>query len=156
MISSTRIRELLERGEIEQATDLLGGYHQICGIVVQGDQRGRQIGFPTANLAQIEVVIPAPGVYAGIAHVNGVPYTAAIHLGPRPTFEEPSGDGPRTAVEVHLLDYTGNLYGQTLTVDVITHVRDIARFDSADALATQLTSDVKTVRERIATLGPVR
>ena len=119
MISSTRIRETLHRGEIEQANDLLGGFHQICGTVVHGDQRGRRIGFPTANLAEIDVVIPASGVYGGTAWTDGNPYSAAIHIGPRPTFDESSGEEAQSTFEVHLLDYTGDLYGQVLAVDLI-------------------------------------
>jgi riboflavin kinase/FMN adenylyltransferase len=146
MISSTRIRSLLETGNVEEAARLLGGPHRLRGTVVSGARRGRQIGFPTANLTDIDVVVPAPGVYAGIATVNGNSCQAAVHIGPNPTFDN---DGA-VKVEVHLLDYDGDLYGQLLQVDFITHVRDIARFDSADRLVQQLDRDIKTIRSSLA------
>jgi riboflavin kinase/FMN adenylyltransferase len=156
MISSTRIRDLLLRGEIEQANELLGGFHQIFGTVVRGDQRGRTIGFPTANLSEIDVVVPAPGVYGGTAWTDSGGFATAIHIGPRPTFEESNFHGPRSTVEAHLLDYDGDLYGKTLAVDLLTRVGDIAQFDSAKDLACQLASDVKTVREQLASLHSIR
>lgn len=146
MISSTRIRRLLESGEVDEAARLLGGPHRLRGRVVGGVRRGRQIGFPTANLTDIDVVVPAPGVYAAIASVNGKSHQAAVHIGPNPTFDN---DGA-VKVEVHLLDYDGDLYGQLLQVDFITHVRDIARFDSADLLVEQLDRDIKTIRSSLA------
>ncbi len=146
MISSTRIRGLLETGKVDAAARLLGGPYRIRGTVVAGARRGRQIGFPTANLTDIDVVVPAPGVYGGIATVSGESCQAAVHIGPNPTFDN---DGA-VKVEVHLLDYDGDLYGQLLQVDFITHVRDIARFDSADLLVEQLDRDIKTIRSSLA------
>ncbi len=145
MISSTRIRGLLNDGRVEEAADLLEGPHRIRGIVVQGDQRGRNIGFPTANLDQIDVVVPAPGVYGGVAASGGRIFDAAIHIGPNPTFE-PSGS---SKVEIHLLDFEGDLYGEELTVDFMFKLRDIARFDSAEILIEQLRQDVGLVRDRL-------
>jgi len=158
-ISSTRIRRLLQSGQVEQAAQWLESYHRLRGTVIRGDQRGRQIGFPTANLGNVDVVVPAPGVYAGRARVGTRTYDSAIHIGPRPTFESPvrSNDDENAStnslgsnVEVHLLNYTGDLYGQELLVDVIARVRDIVRFDSARQLANQLTKDVEQVRESLA------
>lgn len=146
MISSTRIRKRLIAGDVEAAARLLGVAFRMRGSVVAGARRGRTIGFPTANLAGIDVVIPAPGVYGGVAHVAGEPYDAAIHIGPNPTFEQ-AGE---TKVEAHLIDYDGDLYGQTILVDLITHVRDIARFDSADRLVEQLDRDIQTIRSGLA------
>lgn len=142
MISSTRIRHLLAGGEVAAASRLLGTCHRIRGVVVRGDQRGRTIGFPTANLDQVDVVIPAHGVYAGMAEYEGKSMQAAIHIGPSPTF----GSDGTSKVEIHLLDFEGDLYQQSLQVDFVDRVRDIARFDSADHLADQLTRDVITVR----------
>jgi riboflavin kinase/FMN adenylyltransferase len=146
MISSTRIRHLLAEASVEPAIGLLGSPYRIRGRVIGGAQRGRKIGFPTANLSEIDVVVPAQGVYGGTAITDGQRYSAAIHIGPSPTFEQ---DG-RASVEVHLLDFDGDLYGQTLLVDFVMHVRDIARFDSADKLAEQLTRDVQFIRSRLA------
>lgn len=143
MISSTRIRRLLAGSRIGEATELLGHPHRIRGRVVSGDQRGRKIGFPTANLAAIDVLVPGPGVYGGVAWVDGEAFRAAVHVGPRPTFT--TADQRR--VEVHLLDFCGDLYGQMLQVDVVSRVRDIARFESATELADQLARDVQTIRD---------
>ncbi len=145
MISSTRIRTLLSQTRVEQASRLLGSPYRLAGRVVSGEKRGREIGFPTANLADIETSIPAPAVYGGFAIHAGQKYEAAIHIGPSPTFDT---DG-RSRVEIHLLDFQGDLYGETLLVDFVTHVRDIARFDSANMLAGQLARDVKTIRSRL-------
>jgi riboflavin kinase/FMN adenylyltransferase len=149
MISSTRIRRLLTAGRVAQANELLGSLYRIRGRVVGGAERGRTIGFPTANLADVDVVIPAPGVYGGFATVEGRRYQAAIHIGPAPTFQD---DGTST-IEVHLLDFAGDLYGTLLLVDFVAGVREIARFDSADQLAEQLARDIETIRSRLASLG---
>ena len=118
MISSTRIRGLLEAGKLEEAVAMLGSPHRIRGRVIQGAQRGRELGFPTANLDKIDVVVPGPGVYGGIARLASNEtsqetnvHLAAIHIGPNPTFEE---DGDRK-IEVHLLDYDGDLYAVSYT-----------------------------------------
>ena len=158
MISSTRVRQSLDRGEIGAANQLLGSPYRLSGTVVRGDQRGRKIGFPTANLAGIDTVIPAPGVYGGRTSIDGRSQIAAVHIGPRPTFDAShwgkspnSSPDPRSSstVEVHVLGYTGDLYGRTLSVDLAMRVRDIARFDSAVDLARQLSVDVDTIRQRL-------
>lgn len=146
MISSTRIRKLLAASKVDEASRLLGSHHRIKGSVVHGAKRGRTIGFPTANLAEVDVVIPALGVYGGFAYHDGRRYEAAIHVGPSPTFET---DGT-SKIEVHLLDYDDDLYQQVLQVDFVVHVRDIAKFDSAHQLAEQLARDVTTIRSRLA------
>lgn len=147
MISSTRIREMLLAGDLEAAKSLLGGPYQIRGQVVGGDKRGRAIGFPTANLDQIDGVVPAPGVYGGVARVDlQQKHLAAIHIGPKPTFQS----AEHSSVEVHLLDFSGDLYGRQLLVDFVSSVRDIARFDSAEQLAQQLSRDVSTIRAQLS------
>lgn len=148
MISSTRIRRLLSAGNIVDATNLLGSCYRIRGRVIAGAKRGRAIGFPTANLSEMDVVIPAAGVYGGFAMVEEKRYPAAIHIGPTPTFQD---DGTST-IEVHLLDFTGDLYGTLLQVDFVDRVREIARFDSADQLAKQLARDIESIRSRLASL----
>jgi riboflavin kinase/FMN adenylyltransferase len=152
MISSTRIRGELEAGRVEAAAGLLGSAYRISGTVMGGAKRGRQIGYPTANLGGIEVVIPAAGVYGGLATTTGQPpyFRAAIHVGPSPTFEHGGG----TKVEIHLLDFAGDLYGQTLKVDFIHRLRDIARFESADRLVEQLDQDMKAIRSHLAPAWP--
>ncbi len=152
MVSSTRVRQLLEKGQVEQAAGLLGVPYRIRGVVVGGVQRGREIGFPTANLEGIDVLIPGPGVYGGNVTVGGQQHVAAIHIGPNPTFD---CDGS-LKVEIHLLDYDGDLYGQTLLVDVVIRVRDIARFDSAQSLVGQLNKDLDFIRTRLPPLRPSR
>ncbi|WP_146524279.1 riboflavin biosynthesis protein RibF [Novipirellula artificiosorum] len=150
MISSTRIRERIAAGDIETASALLGHPHRIRGKVVHGAARGKTIGFPTANLSEIDVLIPAPGVYGGFANVDSLSqgtqrFAAAIHIGPNPTFE----DSDKGKVEIHLLDYTGDLYDQPLIVDFVIRVRDIARFDSQQQLVAQLNRDIKSIRNSL-------
>ncbi len=146
MISSTRIRGLLAEGDVESAASLINAPHRIRGVVETGAGRGRTIGFPTANLGQVDVVTPALGVYGGHAYCQGKRHLAAIHIGPSPTFEQ---DG-RSKIEVHLMDLDADLYGQTIMVDFAVRVRDIARFESAEDLAQQLATDVATIRSRLS------
>lgn len=143
MISSTRIRGLLAEGAVADAADLLGHPHRIDGIVTSGAQRGRDIGFPTANLSEIEVVVPCPGVYAGYLRTKDGIHAAAIHVGPNPTFES-NGD---LKVEVHALDYDGDLYDQRVQVDFLHRVRDVVRFESPKALVSQLHQDIAEIRK---------
>lgn len=145
MISSTRIRNLLAAGDVAGAREMMDAPHLISGTVVQGDARGRAIGFPTANLEDSDVVVPAPGVYVGIASAGGTNYQAAIHIGESPTF----GSGTPTRVEVHLIGFSGDLYGQELSVEFYDRVRGIIRFDSAAALAEQLRNDIQTAQQML-------
>jgi riboflavin kinase/FMN adenylyltransferase len=148
-ISSTRIRDLLEAGEVQEAARLLGRAYRLVGEVLSGARRGRQLGFPTANLAApVDLVVPAYGVYAGRAHVVGAAYAAVANVGSRPTFGE-----ERPLIEVHLLDFAGDLYGQELAFEFIQRVRSIQRFDSLDALQAQIAADVISARERLAEQG---
>ncbi len=151
LISSTRIRRLLEAGQVEAAADMLDRPHRVRGMVRSGAGRGRQIGFPTANVEAVDVVVPKHGVYGGWAWTDGQPHLAAIHIGPTPTFEK---DGA-SRLEVHLLDYTGDLYDQPLLVDFVMSVRDIARFDSPEQLIEQLSRDVTSIRSRLAAYRPI-
>ena len=149
MISSTRIRNALMSGEIVQANELLGAPYQLEGVVGKGHKRGRQLGFPTANLDAIPTLVPKNGVYGGVTQVDGRFIPAAIHIGPNPTFE--SSDVRK--VEVHLLDFRGDLYGQRLVVDFHTRVRNIARFDSPEQLIQQLAQDIQIVRDSLAKIA---
>ncbi len=139
VVSSTRVRALLAVGEVRQVTTLLGRYPGLVGQVTTGAQRGRRMGFPTANLAvEAERVIPADGIYAGFAWVEGRRYRMVASIGVRPTFS----DTGRT-VEAYLLDFSGDLYGQDLKLEFVEWLRPEKRFDSMDALAAQIRADVE-------------
>lgn len=151
VVSSTRVRELITAGKMRQANSMLLEPFRIEGLVVTGAQRGRTIGFPTANLGDIGMLLPALGVYAGrVLNVGAQPWPAAIHIGPNPTFAE---DKPK--VEVHLPDWNGSLYGQQLQVEVLEEVRGIHKFPSVESLKTQLGNDVEQCR-RIAAQAATR
>ncbi len=146
-VSSSRIRRLISAGEIEAARGLLTAPYRIEGLVVHGQARGRTLGFPTANLEAIATLLPAAGVYAGLAHPPAPPagaggeprspYSAAIHIGPNVTF-----GATGVTVEVHLIGFDGDLYGQRLDVDFLARLRDTRRFESLDDLKAQLATDV--------------
>ncbi|HZS02637.1 MAG TPA: bifunctional riboflavin kinase/FAD synthetase [Chloroflexota bacterium] len=145
-ISSTRIRDLLEAGEVAEAARLLGRPYRLAGEVLGGAQRGRQLGFPTANLVPPpEQVLPAHGVYAGLATVAGVEHPSVANVGSRPTFGE-----EQPLIEVHLLDFSGDLYGQHLAFDFVERVRTIRRFESMDALRAQISADIAGARACLA------
>jgi riboflavin kinase/FMN adenylyltransferase len=146
--SSTRVRELLAWGDVAEAARLLGRPprpHEVRGTVEQGDQRGRELGFPTANVAvPARTCLPADGIYAG-TFVDGaeVERPCAISLGRRPTFYE---DADRSLLEAHLLDFDGDLYGQAVKVRFVDHIRPELRFDSVDELVAQMSRDVEATR----------
>lgn len=143
MVSSSLIRRCIVGGDVASAARLCGHRHQIAGIVSKGAARGRQLGFPTANLEQIDVLVPGPGVYSGMAWTTTSDrFPAAIHIGPNPTFKSETA----MKVEVHLIGYAGDLYGQTLQVQFLQRVRDVQRFDSAQQLKQQLEKDIQQVR----------
>ena len=138
-VSSTRIRALVAAGEMAQARLCLGVPYMIEGTVVTGDQRGRELGFPTANLVPDDrLVSPGHGVYAAFA--NGVP--TAVNIGVRPTFETGRG----VLIESYLIDQDVDLYGQQLRVAFVERLRGERRFDSAEALIAQMEADVETTR----------
>lgn len=141
-ISSTRIRNLLEQGQLKEATVLLGHPHFLTGIVQTGKQLGRTIGFPTANLTFPEgVIVPKFGVYACSVSVNGKVYTAVTNVGIRPTVE---GEG--ITAEAHILDYTSDLYGKTITIAFYEFLRPEKKFDSLEELKAQIAEDIAQVR----------
>ncbi len=144
-VSSSRIRKLLAGGDLGTANRLLGRPHRIRGWVVRGAGRGAQLGFPTANLDSVDIMLPASGIYAGRAEADGSWWPAAISLGPNPTFGESA-----LKVEVYLLDYQGWLYDRLLTVDLLSRLRDIRRFDSVQSLITAMTADVAEVRKTVS------
>ncbi|NTV63147.1 MAG: bifunctional riboflavin kinase/FAD synthetase [Oscillochloris sp.] len=142
-VSASRVRELLGVGEVEHAALLLGRPFGLRGTVVSGDQRGRVIGFPTANL-QISPnhVLPADGVYACRVTVDGADLPAVTNIGLRPTFAT-----PRRTVEAHVLDWHGDLYGRTLYVTFLHRLRGEQKFSGIDALVAQIRHDADTTRE---------
>jgi riboflavin kinase/FMN adenylyltransferase len=147
--SSTRIRELLAKGDVAEAARLLGRPHEVRGVVERGDQRGAEhLGMPTANLTVPErICLPADGVYAGtFLAEDEVERPAAISVGTRPTFYE-DGD---VLVEAYVLDFDGDLYGQRVKVRFREWVRGQERFDSTEALVEQMNADVEATRRILA------
>jgi riboflavin kinase / FMN adenylyltransferase len=144
-VSSTRIRTLLAEGSVGEAASLLGRPHQVRGVVVHGDERGRLLGFPTANVAvPASITLPADGVYAGwYQRPDGVRRPAALSLGRRPTFYEGAA---MSLLEAYLLDFEGDLYDEPARVEFVAHLRSQARFESARALVDQMGRDVATTR----------
>ncbi|GAB4217648.1 MAG: bifunctional riboflavin kinase/FAD synthetase [Synechococcales cyanobacterium] len=151
-LRSSRIRQVLQEGNVEQAQQWLGRRYALIGVVVPGSQRGRVIGFPTANLqVPPEKFLPSDGVYAGwvdLADEQGLP--AVLNIGVRPTVET---QGART-VEVHLLDWQGSLYGQELRMQLVSFLRPEQRFPSLEALQAQLGRDCAQARQILATVTP--
>ena len=149
-VSSTRIRTLLRAGEAEAATRLLGRPYSLSGEVVEGDKRGRLLGFPTANLQlDARTLLPANGVYAVRVRLPGetrATHAAVCNIGVRPTF----GGEPRLIVEVHLLDAAMDLYGLGLAVEVVARLRDERRFAGVDELKAQIGADADRARALLA------
>lgn len=141
VVSSSRIRSFLLEGNIAGARELLTRPYRITGTVIQGDQRGRTLGYPTANLGNVETLIPGPGLYAGFALFDGKRHPAAVNLGGNPTFGI-----DQIKIEVHILDFSGNLYGRTIHLDFIDRIRKIIRFESKEALLRQMAKDMQTIR----------
>jgi riboflavin kinase/FMN adenylyltransferase len=143
-VSSTWVRELLAEGRVDAAAELLGTLPTIRAVVVHGEQRGRLLGYPTANLSpQIEGYIPADGVYAAWLTVDGVRYPAAVSIGNNPTFE----GVPEKQVEAHAIDQKLDLYDRTVEVSFVKYVRGMRKFDGMESLAAQMSNDEREVRE---------
>lgn len=142
-ISSTDIRVALQAGDVRTASDRLGRHPRLRGTVVRGHQRGRELGFPTANLGpDIEGFVPGHGVYAAWATVDAGRFPAAVSIGDNPTF-----DGVRTTVEAYLLDVDLDLYHRPIELELVDHVRPMVRFDGIEPLIAQMHADVDRVRE---------
>ncbi len=149
-ISSTKIREALLVGDVETAREGLGRPYSIRGLVVRGEQRGRTLGFPTANLevrgsGEGGKLVPAPGIYAARGTVRSRTYDGALHIGPRPTF---SGSPP--TIELHLLGFVDDIYGEEVRVDFVKYLREVLPFESSQALVEQMKEDVERAREALA------
>ncbi len=144
-VSSRRVRDALAAGDIATVNGCLGRLHSVRGLVVKGDQRGRTIGFPTANLALWdELLLPGFGVYATYATIHGRRFAAATNVGVRPTV-----NGSGVTIEAHLLDFDEDIYGEQVRLEFVRRIRPEMKFDGLDALKGQILADVGEVR-RIA------
>ena len=142
-VKSRRIRDAVANGNMSVCPQLLGRNHQLSGVVVVGDQRGRALGFPTANLdVDPQLLLPGDGIYATWAIIDGKRHQAATSIGVRPTF-----DLTERLVEVFVMDFSEDLYGKTMGVEFISKVRDQEKFDGLDALIKQINQDVDDCRE---------
>ncbi len=139
IVSSSRIREMVLKGDVEKASRLLGRNFYIKGIVVRGKQR--KIGFPTANLRTDWELIPAKGIYAGFVKFNGETHRSVVNVGTAPTF----GDNELT-IESHILDFNQNLYGKEISIEFLKRIRDEIKFNSVEELRRQIEEDIKKSR----------
>lgn len=145
-VSSTEIRQLLSTGNVEAAAVLLGRPFRTLGEVIHGEKRGRQLGFPTANIQTAEEhVVPANGVYAVRCLIGDTWYRGVCNMGVKPTFHDPEHRIP--TAEVHLLDVNMDLYGQKMAIEWFYHIRSEKKFDSLDALKTQIGKDKQTAKD---------
>ncbi len=142
MVSSSTVREAIQQGNVGEASCLLGRFFSITGVIETGAQRGRTIGFPTANLSQVQTLLPANGVYAATCSIDDRTYAVALNIGPNPTFR----DGSRK-IEAHLLDFSGDLYGREISLMLIDRIRAITTFENVDALKQQVGIDINKIRD---------
>ncbi|PYR36092.1 MAG: riboflavin biosynthesis protein RibF [Acidobacteria bacterium] len=149
VVSSTRVRRLVSEGRVDEAGALLGHQYAIDGIVMHGDERGRTLGFPTANLCTENELLPPHGVYATTARVGSIVHPSVTNVGTRPTVDR-SG---RTVVETHIFDLDRDLYGQPLRVGFVQRLRDERAFESLDALRAQIDGDCRRARVLFARLS---
>jgi riboflavin kinase/FMN adenylyltransferase len=148
-VSATAVREAIAEGDMETAARLLGRTYSLRGPVVRGAERGRTIGFPTANIAITpDRALPAFGVYVTRAHAGGRMYMGATNIGIKPTFDE-----ERPSVETYLLDFEGDLYGRELRIELLHRLRGEQKFNGIDALTAAIGADVESVRAYFAEHG---
>ena len=145
-VSSSLVRWLLGHGRARDAAVCLGRAYALVGEVVRGFQRGRTIGVPTANLRCDQQLVPADGVYAGRCTLGGVAYPAALSIGTLPTFAETVRQ-----IEAHLIGFSGDLYGQVLTVEVLDWLREQRKYAGVEPLKTQIALDVRATQDRAGT-----
>lgn len=146
VVSSTRIRRLVAEARVDEAGALLGHPYALVGTIVEGKRRGRELGFPTANLQTDNELIPPHGVYATTLIIEGIVHAAVTNIGVNPTF----GDGNATTIETHVLKYDGQLYGKRVHLGFVQRLRDERRFDDVDALRAQIEADCRRA-ERLFT-----
>jgi len=150
-VSSTRIREAIRSGKLDQAQQMMGREYALCGKVVEGDRIGRTLGFPTANLDAAALVLPPGGVYAAHAVAGPSRCRAVLNIGRRPTLRQPQ---PQLRVEAHLLDFDGDLYGQQLQITFSRKLREERRFASLDELRAQIQRDIAAARAHFSASAP--
>jgi riboflavin kinase/FMN adenylyltransferase len=148
VVSSTRVRRLVAEGRLDEAGALLGHPYYIDGIIVEGRRRGREIGFPTANMTTENELLPPHGVYATTMTIDGVVHAGLTNIGTRPTFGE-----TETTVETHLLGYSGDLYGRTVRLGFVLRLRDERRFEDVDALKAQIEADQRRAERLFSRLS---
>jgi riboflavin kinase/FMN adenylyltransferase len=144
-VSSTKVREVIAAGEVRSAAALLGRHHFVSGLVVHGRERGRTIGFPTANIQSRTECIPPDGVYATRVVLDDNTYGSITNIGMRPTFAE-----PERTIEAHIFDFDRDIYDQPVKLEVIERIRPERKFESAQALAAQIASDLRRAKEILA------
>jgi riboflavin kinase/FMN adenylyltransferase len=149
LVSSSRIRKAIQTGDMLQAKKLLGRTYSIEGKVVSGAKRGRTIGFPTANLENIQTLLPINGVYAALCKIGNKTYATAVNIGPNPTFSELS-----QKVEAHLLDFEGDLYDHTIEINFLEKIRNVKTFVDKNALVQQLELDIQQTRHLVFADNP--
>lgn len=145
MVSSTTVRQAILEGDVDEANRLLASRYQIEGTVVEGDRRGRTIGFPTANLSGIETVLPRDGVYSGRTRIGDEWWPTAMNVGPNPTFAE-----QRRKIEAHVIGYRGDLYGARLRFEFVARLRETRKFDGIESLKRQLEADIHRAIETVS------
>jgi len=148
VVSSTRIRRLIAEGRMDEAGALLGHQYGLDGTVVEGRRRGREIGFPTANLMTDNELVPPHGVYATTMTIDGIVHPALTNIGLRPTFGETA-----PTIETHVLGYQGDLYGRTVRVSFVLRLRDERKFEDVDALKAQIEADQRRAQRLFSRLS---
>ena len=148
VVSSTAIRQAIENGDFPKAAEMLGREYTILGAVVRGDNLGKKIGFPTANLSAHSEQFPPNGVYLAEASIDGVLHHGVVNLGVRPTV---TGGKSERVLEIHLLDFNREIYGQDVEVRFVQYLRPEKKFESVQALTRQIDADVRKARELCAT-----
>jgi len=149
VVSSTRVRRLIAEGRMDEAGALLGHQFSIDGLVVEGQRRGRELGFPTANLQTENELLPPHGVYATTFTIDGIVHASITNVGIRPTF----GDTMKTMVETYVLGFGGDLYGRQVRLGFVQRLRDERRFDDIDALRAQIEADRRRAERLFAQLS---
>ena len=149
VVSSTRIRRLVAEGRMDEAGALLGHPYYIDGTVVAGKRRGRELGFPTANLQTENELLPPNGVYATTTTIDGVVHASLTNVGVRPTF----GDTVKPIIEAYVLGFNGDLYGRPVRLGFVQRLRDERKFEDVDALRTQMEADRRRAERLFAQLS---